>query len=120
MGQENILSHFFMYSKEMKRGEADFSASPLKFPVKLLAEVPLQQALESLTVAGFVLGHFMRQAASVLPLEGRRETQNTYKSKHFQEKIGRKQAKPHSTFHRANSIKLFLKKSTFPLLEGLT
>lgn len=51
---------------------------------------------------------------------GRRETQNAYKSKYFREKIGGKQTKPHSTFHRANSIKLFLKKSTFPLLEGLT
>ena len=70
MGQENVLSHFFMYSKERKRGEADFSASPLKFPVKLLVEVPLQQALKGLAVAGFVTGHFMRQAASVLPLEG--------------------------------------------------
>lgn len=38
----------------MKRGEADFSASPLKFPVKLLVEVPLQQALKSLAMPGFV------------------------------------------------------------------
>lgn len=59
MGQENILSHFFMYSKEMKRGEADFSASPLKFPVKLLAEVPLQQSLEGLTMASLVTSHLV-------------------------------------------------------------
>lgn len=59
MGQENILSHFFMYSKEMKRGEADFSASPLKFPVKLLVEVPLQQALKSLAMAGLVARHLI-------------------------------------------------------------
>ena len=66
MGQENILSHFFMYSKEMKRGEADFSASPLKFPVKLLVEVPLQQALKSLAMPGFVLGHFINHFAALV------------------------------------------------------
>ena len=86
----------------------------------LLAEVALQESLEGSAVTGFVTGHFMRQAASVLPLEGHRETQNAYKSKHFQEKLEGKRVKSLSTFHRANSIKSFLKKSTFPLLEGLT
>ncbi len=72
------------------------------------------------TVKGFIPCHFMRQAASVLPLEGHKETQSTCKSKHFQEKLEGKRVKSLSTFHRANSIKSFLKKSTFPLLEGLT
>ena len=117
------LSHLRHRRGRQKRGEG-ISLSSLKKPVLtrfcLLAEVAVQQALEGLAVAGLITGHFMRQAASVLPLEGRRETQSTYKSKHFQEKLEGKRVKPHSTFHRTNSIKSFLKKSTFPLLEGLT
>ena len=65
------MYHFCTNRNRKKRRR--ISPSPLGnalFLAFFLLEVPLQQALERLAVARFVAGHFMRQAASVLPLGG--------------------------------------------------